>query len=144
MRTSALTPATPLPGRRPSRWISPRTTLDKSAAPDLVLNDPNAWLSEPGADDDSGYAAIGFGRRGSVGSRDTKLPFGWQTRSMTRRAASVEESEVEVATATLPEDELIRKASEDRTAGRDASGDVEALLSVAADQNQAALDRLAK
>jgi len=38
---------------------------------------------------------------------------------------------------------LIRTASADR-AGRHKSGDIEALLSVAADQNQAALDRLAK
>jgi hypothetical protein len=80
----------------------------------------------------------------SVDSRDTRIRFRWQTEWVTRRAASIEESDVEAATATLSEDELIRRATADRAAGRDDSSDVEACLSRAADQNQAALDRLAK
>lgn len=45
--------------------------------------------------------------------------------------------------ATLSEDELIRRAAAERAAGRGESSNVDALLLAAADQNRAALDRLA-
>jgi hypothetical protein len=73
-----------------------------------------------------------------------RSPGKWQTERVTRRAASIEESDVEAEAATLSEDELIRRATADRAAGCDDSSDIEACLSHAADQNQAALDRLAK
>lgn len=57
---------------------------------------------------------------------------------------SVEKGDKEAAAAALSEDELIRRATANRAAGRDGTSEVEALLLVAADQNQAALDRLAK
>jgi hypothetical protein len=45
---------------------------------------------------------------------------------------------------TEPEDDLIRRATADRQAGRDTTDDVGELLSVVAKRNRAALDRLAK
>jgi hypothetical protein len=71
------------------------------------------------------------------------LWFGWQTEGVTKRAAAVEENEVERMAATLSEDELIRRAAAERAAGRGESSNVDALLLAAADQNRAALDRLA-
>jgi hypothetical protein len=41
-------------------------------------------------------------------------------------------------------DDLIARVAADRRAGRDTSEDVEALLKIAAEDNRAALDRLAK
>jgi hypothetical protein len=69
------------------------------------------------------------------------LRFGWQNEGVTKRAAAVEENER--TAATLSEDELIRRATAERAEGRDEPSDVEALLLVAAEQNRAALDRLA-
>ena len=67
---------------------------------------------------------------------------------MSERATSVEQSALprtEEGTDTgAPDDELIRRATADRAAERDTSSDVDALLKVAADQNRAALDRLAQ
>jgi hypothetical protein len=42
------------------------------------------------------------------------------------------------------EDALIVRVASDRRAGKDTTKDVEALLDIAAEKNQAALDRLAK
>jgi hypothetical protein len=46
--------------------------------------------------------------------------------------------------APTSEDELIRTVTAERAAGRDTTGEVDALLSAAAEKNRAALDRLAK
>jgi hypothetical protein len=62
---------------------------------------------------------------------------------VTKRAAAVEENDIGRAAATLSEDELIRRAAAERAAGRGESSHVDALLLAAADQNRAALDRLA-
>ena len=43
-----------------------------------------------------------------------------------------------------PADVLIARIAADRRAGRDTSDDVKALLKIAAQENRAALDRLAK
>jgi hypothetical protein len=43
-----------------------------------------------------------------------------------------------------PTDVLIARIAADRRAGRDTSDDVKALLKIAAQENRAALDRLAK
>jgi hypothetical protein len=69
------------------------------------------------------------------------LRFGWQIEVVTKRVVTVEENER--TAATLSEDELIRRATAERAAGRGEGSDVEALLLVAVDQNRAALDRLA-
>jgi hypothetical protein len=45
---------------------------------------------------------------------------------------------------TDPTDVLIARIAADRRAGRDTSDDVKALLKIAAQENRAALDRLAK
>lgn len=82
-----------------------------------------------------------FQRPSRFASRESR--FGWQTEGVTQRAAADEENDVETASATLSKDELIRRATAERAAGRDGSSDVEALLRVAADENEAALDRLA-
>lgn len=67
---------------------------------------------------------------------------------MRERATSVEPGASprieEEAGGGASEDELIRRATADRAAERDASSDVDSLLEVAADQNRAALDRLAR
>jgi hypothetical protein len=66
---------------------------------------------------------------------------------MTKRATSVEQDvaprDVE-ATSEAASDELIQRASDERAAGEDTSRDVDALLRAAAEQNRAALDRLAQ
>jgi hypothetical protein len=63
---------------------------------------------------------------------------------MVRRSACGEKANDETGTAAVSEDELVRRATADRAAGRDGTSDVEGLLLVAAEQNQAALDRLAR
>jgi hypothetical protein len=52
--------------------------------------------------------------------------------------------DVGVPSSTASEDDLIRRATADRGAGRDSAGDIEELVRLAANRNQAALDRLAK
>jgi hypothetical protein len=51
---------------------------------------------------------------------------------------------VKAADDNASEEGLIRRATADRAAGRDATSEVETLLSIAAEQNRAALDRLAQ
>jgi hypothetical protein len=76
--------------------------------------------------------------------RDTSAGSGWQTACMSRRSAVGEEGDLDAAGPRLSEEELILRATADRAAGRDGTIEIEALLLIAADQNQAALDRLAK
>jgi hypothetical protein len=67
---------------------------------------------------------------------------------MTEHATPVEQEVlprvVEEPDDSTSEDGLIRRAVAERAAGRDTSGDVEALVRLAAKRNRAALDRLAK
>jgi hypothetical protein len=63
---------------------------------------------------------------------------------VTKSPASHAQSDEKAAADTTSEEELIRRATADRAAGRDANGEVASLLSIAAEQNRAALDRLAQ
>lgn len=67
---------------------------------------------------------------------------------MSRKAAPVEAEhearEVDVPGSPASEDDLIRRATADRGAGRDTGQQVEELVQLAAKRNKAALDRLAK
>ena len=73
-----------------------------------------------------------------------KLPGRWQTGLVTKSPASHAQGDQKVAPATTSEDELIRRVTAERASGRDTAGEIDALLSVAAEKNRAALDRLAK
>jgi hypothetical protein len=63
---------------------------------------------------------------------------------VTKSPASQAPSDEKAAVDATSEEELIRRATADRAAGRDATGEVEGLLRIAAEQNRAALDRLAQ
>lgn len=67
---------------------------------------------------------------------------------MSKRAAPVEPEqeaqEVDVPSGPASEDDLIQRATADRSAGRDTADQVEELVQLAAKRNKAALDRLAK
>jgi hypothetical protein len=66
---------------------------------------------------------------------------------MTERATSAEQDVAPRDAETTSEaasDELIQRATDERAAGEDTSRDVDALLRAAAEQNRAALDRLAQ
>jgi hypothetical protein len=66
----------------------------------------------------------------------------WHTGEVTKSAADEEILAQEVS--ELDEDALIRTLATGRREGRDTSQEVEALLEVTAQENRAALDRLAK
>jgi hypothetical protein len=72
---------------------------------------------------------------------------GGRLEAMTERTTPVEQDlaprDVE-PTIEATADELVQRASAERAAGQDTSRDVDALLRAAADQNRAALDRLAQ
>jgi hypothetical protein len=68
----------------------------------------------------------------------------WHTGMVTKSPGSHVQRDEDAAPAATSEDELIRSATAKRAAGGDTTDVVDALLSIAAEQNRAALDRLAK
>ncbi len=70
-------------------------------------------------------------------------PHRWQNRGVSKSTFE-QESSAEQADQADSEDILVARIAADRRAGRDTTRDVRAFLRVAAENNRAALDRLAK
>jgi hypothetical protein len=83
----------------------------------------------------------------STGARLTTEVCRCHTGGVRNEAVSVDEELVQSLGGpgdSASDDELIRRATADRKAGRNTTHDVDELLSIAAKRNHAALDRLAK